>query len=50
MGHMGERNDPEPCHSIRAYIEIFYNRQRDPRALDYQTPAEAQAAYQARSG
>ncbi len=33
--------------AIFAYIEIFYNRQRVHSALDYQTPAEAEAAYQA---
>ncbi|OLZ11073.1 IS3 family transposase [Sulfobacillus thermosulfidooxidans] len=36
--------------AIFAYIEIFYNRQRVHSTLDYQTPAEAEAAHQAPSG
>ncbi|MCY0898563.1 MAG: IS3 family transposase [Firmicutes bacterium] len=36
--------------AIFVYIEIFYNRQRVHSALEYQTPTEAEAAYQARSG
>jgi transposase InsO family protein len=35
--------------AIFAYIEMFYNRQRIPRALGYRTPAEAEAAYRARA-
>ncbi|AEJ40348.1 Integrase catalytic region [Sulfobacillus acidophilus TPY] len=44
------RSRDEAERAIFAYIEIFYNRQRIHGALDYQTPAEADAAYHARHG
>ncbi|WP_020374129.1 IS3 family transposase [Sulfobacillus thermosulfidooxidans] len=44
------RSREEAEQAIFASIEIFYNRQRIHGALDYQTPAEADAAYHARHG
>jgi putative transposase len=41
------RTRAEAAVAIFAAIEIFYNRQRVHSALDDQTPAEAEAAYQA---
>jgi transposase InsO family protein len=35
--------------AIFAYIAMFSNRQRIPTALGYRTPAEAEAAYRART-
>ncbi|MCY0881492.1 MAG: hypothetical protein OWS74_05805 [Firmicutes bacterium] len=44
------RRNFEAERALFAYIDIFYNRQRIHSAMDYQTPAEADAAYHARHG
>jgi len=44
------RSREEAERAIFADIEIFYNRERFHGALDYQTPAEAEAAYHERHG